>query len=93
MMLGLYSTNVVSTVLKTIRRISPLPTMPDGLGVGGLEMTQENHIKKSDDFKLVIVFRIEGHNSRALIVRFAGIAAALIAVAAKVAAMFIARAP
>jgi hypothetical protein len=67
--------------------------MPDGLGVGGLEMTQANHIKKNDDFKLVIVFRIEGHNSHALIMRFAGIAAALIAAVAKVAAMLIARAP
>ena len=67
--------------------------MPDGLGVGGLEMTQANHIKKNDDFKLVIVFRIEGHNSRAILMRFAAIAAALIAVAAKVAAMFIARVP
>ncbi len=80
-------------MLKTICRISPFPTMPDGLGVGGLEMTQENYVKKNDDFKLVNVLRIEGHNSRALIVRFAGIAAALIAVAAKAAAMFIARAP
>ncbi|MEI8027673.1 MAG: hypothetical protein WCI18_15100 [Pseudomonadota bacterium] len=33
MMFGLYSTNVVSTVLKTIRRISPLPTMADGLSI------------------------------------------------------------
>jgi hypothetical protein len=83
----------VSPVLKTIRRISHLPTMPDGLGVGGLEMTQANQIKRNDDFKLVIVFRIEGHNSRAIIMRIAGIAAALIAVAAKIAAMFIAQAP
>jgi hypothetical protein len=74
-------------------RISRLPTLPDGSGEGGLEMTQANQIKKSDDFKLVIVFRIEGHNSRAIILRVAGIAAALIAIGAKVVAMFIARAP
>jgi len=56
-------------------------------------MTHANQIKKSDDFKLVIVFRIEGHNSRAITLRFAGIAAALIAVGAKIVAMFVARAP
>ena len=87
------STKLVSPVLKTIPRISHLPTMPDGLGVGGLEMTQANHIKKNDDFKLVIAFRIEGHNSLTIFMRFAGLAAALIAVAAKIAAMFISRAP
>ena len=56
-------------------------------------MTQANQIKKSDDFKLVMVFRIEGQNSRAIILRIVGIAAALIAVGAKVFAFFIARAP
>ena len=75
-------------------RISHLPTLPDGSGEGGLEMTQANQIKKnSDDFKVAIVIRIEGRNSRAIILRFAGIAAALIAVGAKVVAMLIARAP
>lgn len=54
-------------------------------------MTQANQIKKSDDFKLVIVFRIEGQNSRAVILRFAGIVATVIAVGIKVAAMFAAR--
>ncbi|MGE0175042.1 MAG: hypothetical protein AB7T49_19770 [Oligoflexales bacterium] len=56
-------------------------------------MTQTNQIQKnSDDFKLAIVIRIEGYNSRALVLRFAGIAAAMIAVAAKIAVMFMARA-
>ena len=48
-------------------------------------MIQPNQIQKTDDFKLAIVIRIEGHNSRALLLRFAGIAAALIAVGMKVA--------
>lgn len=74
-------------------RISRLPTLPDGSGEGGLEMAQANQIKKSDDFKLVMVFRIEGQNSRAIILRIVGIAAALIAVGAKVFALFLARAP
>lgn len=57
-------------------------------------MAQANQIQKSsDDFKVAIVIRIEGRNSRALILRFAGIAAALIAVAVKVATMLLARAP
>jgi hypothetical protein len=77
---------------KPIRRISRLPTLPDGSGEGGLEMTQANQIKKSDDFKLVIVFRIEGQNSRAIILRFIGIAATLIAIAVKVVVMFSTRA-
>lgn len=76
-----------------IRRISRLPTLPDGSGEGGLEMTQANQIKKSDDFKLVVVFRIEGQNSRAIILRFAGIAAALIALAAKITVMIMGRSP
>jgi len=61
---------------------------------GGLEMTQQNPIqKKIDDFSFAVVIRIEGHNSRALVLRFAGIAAALIAVGVKVALLFMARAP
>jgi len=56
-------------------------------------MTQANQIKKNDDFRLAIVIRIEGRNSRAIILRFAGVAAALIAAGAKIVAMFIARAP
>ena len=59
---------------------------------GGLEMTQPDQIPKTDDFKLAIVIRIEGYNSRALVVRFAAIAAVMIAVAAKIAVMFMARA-
>jgi hypothetical protein len=55
-------------------------------------MTQANQIQRTDDFKLAIVIRIEGYNSRALLLRFAGIAAAMIAVAAKIAVMFMARA-
>jgi hypothetical protein len=59
---------------------------------GGLEMTQSNQIqKKSDDFKFAIVIRIEGHNSRALVLRFAGIVAALITITVKLALMFSAR--
>jgi hypothetical protein len=76
-----------SSVGITIRRISRLPTLPDGSGEGGLEMTQANQIKKSDDFKLVIVFRIEGQNSRAIILRFVGIAATLVAIGVKLALM------
>ena len=61
---------------------------------GGLEMTQPNQVqKKSDDFGLSIVIRIEGRNSRALVVRFVGIVAALIAMAVKIALYFAARAP
>jgi hypothetical protein len=74
-------------------RISRLPTLPDGSGEGRLEMTQANQIKKNDAFRLAIVIRIEGRNSRAIILRFAGVAAALIAAGAKIVAMFIARAP
>lgn len=59
---------------------------------GGLEMTQPNQIQKSDDFKLVIVFRIEGQNSRAVVLRFAGIAVSLIAIGVKIALMIISRA-
>ena len=78
-------------MVKAIRRISRLPTLPDGSGEGGLEMTQANQIKKNDDFKLVIVFRIKGQNSRAIILRFAGIAATLIAIGVKIALMLVAR--
>lgn len=56
-------------------------------------MTQPNQIKKSDDFKLVIVFRIESQNSRAIILRIVGFAAAIIATGAKIALMFMGRAP
>jgi hypothetical protein len=56
-------------------------------------MTQTNQIqKKNDDFKLAIVIRIEGHNSRALVLRFAGIVAALLTIAVKIALYFAARA-
>ena len=58
---------------------------------GGLKMTKANSIQKSDDFKLVIVFRIEGHNSRTIILRFAGIAVTLIAIGVKIAVMLMAR--
>lgn len=50
-------------------------------------MTQPNQIKKNDDFKLVIVFRIEGHNSRAFILRIVGIAATVIAIGVKIAVL------
>ena len=55
-------------------------------------MTQPNQIQKSDDFKFAIVIRIEGHNSRAIILRFAGIAVTLIAIGVKIAAILMARA-
>jgi len=55
-------------------------------------MTQPNQIKKSDDFKLVIVFRIEGQNSRAIMLRFVGIAVTLIVIAVKIALIFMERA-
>lgn len=58
---------------------------------GGLEMTQSNQIRKSDDFKFAIVIRIEGHNSRAIILRFAGIAVTLIAIGVKIAVILVAR--
>jgi len=89
---GATKTNVASSVVKPIRRISCLPTLPDGSGEGGLEMTQANQIQKNDDFKFVISFRIEGHNNSAILLRFASIAAALIAFGLKVAAMFLAQA-
>ena len=54
-------------------------------------MTQSNQIQKNDDFKLVIVFRIEGSNSRALLVRIAGIVATIIAIGVKIAVMLLAR--
>lgn len=54
-------------------------------------MTKPNQIK-SDDFKLEIVFRIEGRNGRAIILRFVGIVATLIAVGVKIAVMLIGRA-
>ena len=92
-MFGVSGTSVTLSVVKALRRISRLPALPDGSGEGGLEMTQANQIKTNDDFKLVIAFRIVCHNSRLIILRFASIAAAPIAVAAKVAAIFIARAP
>ena len=47
-------------------------------------MTQPNSAQKIDDFKFAIVVRIEGRNCRAIIVRVAGIAAALITIALKV---------
>lgn len=85
----------VATKLSNIARfvvISCLPTLPDGSGEGGRKMTKPNQIQKSDDFKLAIVIRIEGSNSRALVLRFVGIAAALITVAVKLALIFMARA-
>ena len=56
------------------------------------QMTQPNQIQKSDDFKFAIVIRIEGHNSRAIILRLAGIAVTLIAIGVKIAFMLVARA-
>lgn len=56
-------------------------------------MAQLNQIQKSDDFKLAIVIRIEGCNSRAVVLRFAGILAALIAVGVKVALLMMGKAP
>ncbi len=52
-------------------------------------MTQPNQIQKNDDFKLAIVIRIEGNNSRAIILRFAGIVATLIAIGVKLAVLLI----
>lgn len=59
---------------------------------GGLEMTHTNQIQKSDDFKLVIVFRIEGKNSRAVVLRFIGVLAAIAAIVAKFSPMLMGRA-
>jgi hypothetical protein len=56
-------------------------------------MTQANQIKKNDDFKLVIVFRIEGQNSRAFMFRILGIVAAMIAVTVKIVSIVLVRAP
>ena len=50
-------------------------------------MTQSNQTQKSDDFKLVVVFRIEGSNTRALIVKIAGIVSTLTAIGVKIAVM------
>ena len=76
--------NAASSADKAIRRITRLPTLPDGSGEGGLEMTHTNQVKKNDDFKLVIVFRIEGKNCRSLLIRLVGIVATLIAIGIKV---------
>ena len=56
-------------------------------------MLKTHQIKKNDDFKLAIVFRIEGHNSRAVILRIVGIAVAIVAAGVKIALMFIVRSP
>ena len=40
-------------------------------------MTLDKSIQKSDDFKLAIIFKVEGHGSRAIMLRFLGIIAAL----------------
>jgi hypothetical protein len=55
-------------------------------------MTQPNQIQKSDDFKVAITIRIEGRNSRAMILRFVGIAATLIAIGVKIAVVLMGRA-
>jgi hypothetical protein len=54
-------------------------------------MTQSNQIQKNDDFMLLIVFRIEVSNCRALMVKMAGIVATLIAFGVKIAVIFIGR--
>ena len=56
----------MSSTVKVIRRLSRLLTLLDGSGEGGLEITKAIQIKKNDDFKLVIVFRIECQNSGAI---------------------------
>ncbi len=55
-------------------------------------MTKPNQIKKIDDFKLVIVFRIESQNSRAIMLRFVGIAVTLMAIAVRITLIFMERA-
>jgi hypothetical protein len=52
-------------------------------------MTKTNQIKKSDDFKLMIVLRVDCRNGRAIFLRFMGIAATLIAIVIKIVFMFI----
>jgi hypothetical protein len=57
-------------------------------------MTQQNKIQKNaDDFGLAIIIRIEGRNSRALVIRFVGIVAAMITIGVKVAVWLSAGAP
>ena len=53
-------------------------------------MTQPNQIQKNDDIKLAIAFRIEGKNSRAMVLRFVGIASTFIAIAVKLMAILMA---
>ena len=52
-------------------------------------MTQSNSVQKVDDFKFAIVIRIEGRNSRAIVLRVAGIVAALIAIGVRIAIILI----
>ena len=61
------------------------------LAKGELKMTQSNQIKKNDDFKLMIVLRIDGQNSRAIFLRFMGIITTLIVIGVKVAILFMER--
>ena len=55
-------------------------------------MTELNLPKNSDDFKLVMVFGIEGKNTRAVTLHLAGILATLVAVAAKIVTILTVRA-
>ena len=56
-------------------------------------MTQPNQIKKNDDFKLVIVFRMEGHNSRAILLRVVGITVSFTMIVFKMFLLFVAKSP
>lgn len=56
-------------------------------------MTQTNQIKKSDDFKLIVVLRVESQNSRAIVLRFAAITVAMIAAASKIAVLILGKIP
>lgn len=64
----------------SIRHLSP-PV----LGEGGFDMAQSsNIIPASNDFLLAISVRFEGRNARGLALRFFGVIAALVALAARI---------
>jgi hypothetical protein len=47
-------------------------------------MTATNHVQNLDNFKVTVFIRIDGHNCRAVVLRIAGIAIALITIIIKI---------
>jgi len=56
-------------------------------------MTKTNQLQNKDDFKLAIVIRIEGRNSRGIVMKIIGIVVTLIAIGLKLATLFMEMAP